>query len=1689
MRLGLGRVDVAIRLVWVGWVLRGVIVVLFIGNGMRVAGLLGLIAAIGIADAGGGNPSALSVSPQKKGSLREALIRSEHKFLENKGQWDKQAQFLGRGPSLNVWYEKKGVDFDYYTVQRAGKGQTRRIGQTIRMAFDGGAQNLAFKGVEVLKGRTDFVIGNNPVKSAHSYQEVLASNVYPGINLRGYYSNGNPRYDFQVSPHTDPSQIHLHFEGAKSVSVNHGAIDLGTRIGQRQHGDLRAYQLVDGKQIQVPAKFVKDGKGEIEFKLGAYDHAKALVIDPLVYGSYYGGDHGFDEVRSVVSNTNGEVYLTGDTQSIYFPAIDGPYGYNLIGQQNAFLSELEGDAYNQDYAAFIGGTVVDVGQFVKLDPFNNVWIAGNTTSADFPGNTRPNDMFLSYQSGGLPTGGTFVLSYAGQYSPAIPYNATPAGVASALNQIPALNGRVVSVTGTGGGTINQGGTYEIKLADSAPQVLQVISNRITFENPGNNTKVEYSQGLPAMFVVLPEQIFAQPVGSQIIERRGSEPIYNQITGQLSTFTLTVTDSTGNAQTTKAIASNATAKVIQAALAALSNVGTTAGAVTVTPVGAGPGTVDFQPMEVTFNITNGGAQVDPMTVVNSCSPTPVYGIQKFPYLFMMPFHQPANGGPITPLPTQTRMYGSDLGQELNGFDIRPNPQPTSTSPIDIVVSGTTNNAQPEIPNFPGGQAGFMSRYSFNFSTGYAQNTTLSSYIAGNPGAVSTNNRGAVLDAQGNVYVCGTVNGGTINYDTSQNPVFVTTPNGFTNGRLLKFSDIYFRKYSPTGSLLISEIVGGHGFDYAGGFDLDVDMSDVPTGSAIAIDPSNNIYLTGISHSYDFPRTRGVFDQDFTDAQNVTVTEVSADGTQILYSTNLNVQNGLSEVSPAGIAVDSRGDAFVTGNIHTLEIFPEDNDQQPGDPDQPVTNTTAGIQVTSDAFETTETGPTAPDLGTSEDWINVLSSNGTQLLFGSYLGGKLDNRVYAPYVDAFGDCWAMGWTESGRSYAIYSSTGTPSIHIDTGASLPSSMISPNAFKSYGDSDGTVGGDTSLTTAYGEADAYGNGSFLAAPYTLGIAESRDGWLIKIRVGLPSVASLTLAPNTIPGGLGASSTGTITLSSAAPTNGAVVNITIPTGSAASFSSTDPGVTSTSVTIPAGSTTGTFTIYSEGVAQITSVDVTANYQGSFQTALLSVIPWLQQLQITPNTVVGGNTVSGNVALASAAPTGGVTVTLTTNQSAYVNFGGSNTVTVPAGQTTQAFTINTNGVDSNLTASVVASAEGYNTSQNLTLTPAELLSVTFNPPTVPGGTTSVATVQLNGEAGPSGINNVKLSANPSTGFSVTPGTLSFPQNASTETVTVGTPITSSAAQTTLTASMPAQGSHSSSTASGILFIDVFSLTSFTLTSNNVPSGGSTTGMVTISAPAPASGVVVNLTSSNPLVANVPSSITVQQGLTSATFPINAGFVDHNTLATIKASRGSVSKTASLTVDQVGLSLTLDPGEVVGGQGSVGTVTISNPAPAGGLTLSLKSSNPGLATVPTTLLIPSGSVAASFNIGTNTVNSSMSVNITATFSQSATTSSSSSSTLFIDPIGILGISFNPTSVMGGRTVHYTITLQGVAPVGGAVVTLSQSGSQVILPASVTIPAGQTTWTFSANTRAVSRNITDTVTASYNGAATGVLLVLR
>lgn len=226
---------------------------------------------------------------------------------------------------------------------------------------------------------------------------------------------------------------------------------------------------------------------------------------------------------------------------------------------------------------------------------------------------------------------------------------------------------------------------------------------------------------------------------------------------------------------------------------------------------------------------------------------------------------------------------------------------------------------------------------------------------------------------------------------------------------------------------------------------------------------------------------------------------------------------------------------------------------------------------------------------------------------------------------------------------------------------------------------------------------------------------------------------------------------------------------------------------------------------------------------------------------------------------------------------------------------------------------------------------------------------------------------------------------------------------------------------------------------------------------------VALSSSNTSVATVPASVTIPSG-TSRTFNVMTKPVTASTAVNISASFRGVTKTVTLTVLPSGLSsLTLTPALVFGGcQTSTGKVTLSSPAPAGGATVALSVNN-SAASVPASVVVPSGSTSKTFTISTQSVSAKASSVITASFG-----GSSKAQTLTVEPNGVVSLTLTPNPVVGPASVTGTVKLGCPAGTGGVVVELSSSATAVARPnvASITIPAGATSGTFAITTADVS-----------------------
>jgi hypothetical protein len=293
--------------------------------------------------------------------------------------------------------------------------------------------------------------------------------------------------------------------------------------------------------------------------------------------------------------------------------------------------------------------------------------------------------------------------------------------------------------------------------------------------------------------------------------------------------------------------------------------------------------------------------------------------------------------IDPLIYSTYLGGS--GEDV-GFGV------AVDSDGNAYVTGATASA-----NFPVTPGALQTTYGAKPGYPYAFVTKInpsgsalvySTYLGGN---ILNQGFGIAVDSLGNAYVTGDTEGG-----------FPVTPGAFQTTCPLKGTEnaSFVAKLDSTGSALVySTYLCGSG-------------GTLSTG--IAVDNSGNAYVTGYTVPTDFPVTPGAFQTTSGSGITAFVTALNPSGSAAMYSTFLG---GSGESNSLGIAVDSWGDAYVTGYSST------------------------GFPVTPHAFQTNCCGA----------FVTKFNATGSALVYSTFLGGSGDygNGVA---VDSVGNAYVTG-----------------------------------------------------------------------------------------------------------------------------------------------------------------------------------------------------------------------------------------------------------------------------------------------------------------------------------------------------------------------------------------------------------------------------------------------------------------------------------------------------------------------------------------------------------------------------------------------------------------------------------------------------------------------------------------------------------
>ena len=220
-----------------------------------------------------------------------------------------------------------------------------------------------------------------------TFAKVRVEEIYPGVNLVYYGNQHQLEYDFTVAPEANPGAITIRFDGADKISVNENG-ELVLTLGKdeiRQPAPL-IYQLAGSGRKEISGGYKMLDAQTVAFTVGKYDRALPLVIDPVLsYSTYFGGNSG-DEALAVAVDTNGFVYVAGETLSAQL-ATPGAFQTNFQGGSltgDAFVAKLGNAGTNLIYLTYLGGSADDAAFGLAVDGAGDAFVTGYTDSGNFP---------------------------------------------------------------------------------------------------------------------------------------------------------------------------------------------------------------------------------------------------------------------------------------------------------------------------------------------------------------------------------------------------------------------------------------------------------------------------------------------------------------------------------------------------------------------------------------------------------------------------------------------------------------------------------------------------------------------------------------------------------------------------------------------------------------------------------------------------------------------------------------------------------------------------------------------------------------------------------------------------------------------------------------------------------------------------------------------------------------------------------------------------------------------------------------------------------------------------------------------------------------------------------------------------------------------------------------------------------
>ncbi len=319
-------------------------------------------------------------------------IRQLPVAFEAVDQGSDSARYLARFPNYDVALDSGviSVRLSARTTRTPG-GHNRPTSHnttTLKLSFHGTNKAIVPVGTNKLRGKANYFIGNDPkkwTKGAPLYGSVLYQDVYSGVDFVFQNNDGRLGYRIELDHGDAVHEIALRFSGHDGIGLNaHGEIEISTAAGQATWTAPKAFWDTAEGLIRAEATYAIRDDGSVGFEIEGPIRSDPLIIDPdLVFSTFIGGSLG-DFINGLALAANGNIVVTGATNSLDFPRSADAAQSNNAGFLDIFVTMLRPDASEIVFSTYLGGQNFDAANGIVIMADGSISTCGFTGSTDFP---------------------------------------------------------------------------------------------------------------------------------------------------------------------------------------------------------------------------------------------------------------------------------------------------------------------------------------------------------------------------------------------------------------------------------------------------------------------------------------------------------------------------------------------------------------------------------------------------------------------------------------------------------------------------------------------------------------------------------------------------------------------------------------------------------------------------------------------------------------------------------------------------------------------------------------------------------------------------------------------------------------------------------------------------------------------------------------------------------------------------------------------------------------------------------------------------------------------------------------------------------------------------------------------------------------------------------------------------------